>query len=82
MVSRKKKKETGNQRSNSESRKNRLVMAQLSSADFTKSFGDTLWRFGARIHPLKVSLLLRKVVDQVELVGPIDKIRGDAIQRP
>jgi hypothetical protein len=49
------------------------------SADFTKSVGDMLWRFRARIHPLQIGLQLPKVVDQVELVGPIDKIRGDAI---
>ena len=50
-------------------------------ADFTRSFGGyTLWRRRARIHPLSIGAQLRKVVDQVELVGPIDKIRGDAIR--
>jgi len=49
-------------------------------ADFTESFGDTLRRRRTRIHPLQIGAQLRKVVDQVELVGPIDKVRGDAIR--
>ena len=53
------------------------IVSASRGADCTQRLDDAFRRCRARVHSLEISAQVSEFVYQVQLVGPIDKIRGD-----